>query len=191
MIGNFILEIPLTEIRYWVILFSSACFANMLGLNISSAFNSAVTIYILIPILIIPQLLLSGVVISFDKFNPTVGKPAGIPLIGEMMTSRWAFETYMVTQFKDNPFERQFYPMDKTIATAEYKKVYFIPALESKLAYCLNNRSDWRNPRNEKMTAALDLIRTEISRELGGIGPGAFSGSQIGLSLENSTLPLP
>jgi hypothetical protein len=64
--------------------------------------------------------------------------------------------------------------MDKTIATAEYKKVYFIPALESKLAYCLNNRADWRNARNEKMTAALDLIRNEITKELDGIGTKHF-----------------
>ncbi|HEY3429116.1 MAG TPA: ATP-binding cassette domain-containing protein, partial [Cyclobacteriaceae bacterium] len=65
LVGNFVLEIPLTETRYWLVLFSCSCFANMLGLNISSAFNSAVTIYILIPLLIIPQLLLSGVVINF------------------------------------------------------------------------------------------------------------------------------
>src|SRR5690606_17901510 len=50
MVGNYILEVPLTEIRYWLVLFTATCFANMLGLNISSAFNSAVTIYILIPV---------------------------------------------------------------------------------------------------------------------------------------------
>jgi len=61
IVGNFVLEIPLTELRYWLILFSCSCFANMLGLNISASFNSAVTIYILIPLLVIPQLLLSGV----------------------------------------------------------------------------------------------------------------------------------
>jgi amino acid transporter len=53
---------------------SASCFANMLGLNISSAFNSAVTIYISIPFLIIPQLLLAGVVVKFDKLNPTISK---------------------------------------------------------------------------------------------------------------------
>ena len=81
LVGNGILEIHLEEVRYWVILFTCSCFANMLGLNISASFNSAVTIYILIPLLIIPQLLLSGVVISFDKFNPRVTKPVGVPLV--------------------------------------------------------------------------------------------------------------
>lgn len=170
LVGNWILEIPLTELRYWLILFSCTCFANMLGLNISASFNSAVTIYILIPVLIIPQLLLSGVVISFDKFNPKVGKPVGIPLAGEMMASRWAFEAYMVTQFKDNPFEEQFYDLDKTIAQSEYKRIYYIPTLESKLAYCLNNRTSWRNPANEKMVAALNLLQNEIRIELEKVG---------------------
>ena len=170
LVGNYILEIPLTELRYWLILFSCTCFANMLGLNISASFNSAVTIYILIPVLIIPQLLLSGVVISFDKFNPSVGKPVGIPLAGEMMASRWAFEAFMVTQFKDNPFEAQFYDLDKTIAQSEYKRIYFIPTLESRLAYCLNNRAAWRNPRNERMTSSLDLLQNEIKYELRKVG---------------------
>jgi ABC transport system ATP-binding/permease protein len=179
LVGNYILEIPFTELRYWLILFTCTCFANMLGLNISASFNSAVTIYILIPILIIPQLLLSGVVIGFDKFNPRVGKPVGIPLIGEMMASRWAFEAYMVTQFKDNPFERQFYAIDKQAAEAEYKRVYFIPKLESKLAYCLNNRASWRNPRDQKMASSFELLRNEIQFELERTKIGDFPEIQL------------
>jgi ABC transport system ATP-binding/permease protein len=141
-----------------------------LGLNISASFSSAVTIYILIPLLIIPQLLLSGVVINFDKFNPRVTKPIGVPFIGEVMASRWAFEAFMVTQFKDNRFEKQFYEWDKTISDAEYKRIYYIPALESKLAYCLNNRAHWRGASNAKMVSALTLIRNEISNELESVG---------------------
>lgn len=174
LVGNSILEIPLDEVRYWVILFTSSCFANMLGLNISASFNSAVTIYILIPLLIIPQLLLSGVVISFDKFNPSVSKPIGVPLAGEVMASRWAFEAFMVTQFRDNKFEKRFYDLDQTIANAEYKRVYYIPALESKLAYCLNNRAQWRNQDNAKMVSTLNLIRDEIGNELESVGEDKF-----------------
>ena len=49
LIGNYILEIRSMNFDYWIILFSTSFFANMLGLNISSSFNSVVTIYILIP----------------------------------------------------------------------------------------------------------------------------------------------
>ncbi len=166
IVGDSIMEIPLTEMRYWVILFSCSCFANVLGLNISSAFDSAVTIYILIPILIIPQLILSGIVINFDKFNPKIGTPKGIPVLGEVMASRWAFEAYMVTQFKDNPFERQFYELDKKQALAEYKKIYYIPTLESKVTFCLNNRNHWREGNNKKMVNSLALLKNEIGREI-------------------------
>lgn len=174
VVGNTILQIPLSEMRYWLILFSSSCFANMLGLNISSSFNSAVTIYILIPLLIIPQLLLSGVVISFDKFNPSVGKQVGIPFVGEVMASRWAFEAFMVTQFKDNPFERQFYDIDKVIAESDYKRLYYIPELESHLALCLNSSSHWLNPQYEPLANSLTLLRNEIGHELQYIGEDNF-----------------
>lgn len=146
----------------------------MLGLNISASFNSAVTIYILIPLLVIPQLLLSGVVISFDKFNPRVGKPVGVPVMGEVMASRWAFEALMVTQFRDNPFEKQFFEFDKDAAVAEYKRVYFIPELESKLSFVLNNQQYWRNANNEKMVGALNVLKDGFTTELELIGKDKF-----------------
>ncbi|MFN7236050.1 MAG: ATP-binding cassette domain-containing protein [Cyclobacteriaceae bacterium] len=175
VVGNAILEIPMTEYRYWLILFSAACFANMLGLNISSAFDSAVTIYILIPILIIPQLLLSGVVISFDKFNPSVSRPKSVPLLGEFMASRWAFEAYMVTQFKDNPFEKPFYSIDQKQALAEYKRTYYIPKLESHLANVANNRSDWRqtDPQHA-VNKSIRTLRSELEHEISRIGAGRY-----------------
>jgi hypothetical protein len=174
VVGNLVLEIPLTELRYWFILFTCSCFANMVGLNISASFNSAVTIYILIPILIIPQLLLSGVVISFDKFNPKVSKPIGVPLIGEVMASRWAFEAFMVTQFRDNPYEKIFYDLEKANALSDYKRIYYIPTLESKLAYVFNTRQHWNNNRAEEMVSSLSLLQNEIRNELRTVGEENF-----------------
>jgi hypothetical protein len=143
----------------------------LLGLNISSAFDSAVTIYVLIPILIIPQLLLSGVVITFDKFNPRVGTPNGIPLLGEMMASRWAFEAYMVTQFKDNPLEKKFYKLDQKRAVAEYKRGYYIPTLESKLSFVVNHPEGWRSQSDgSKVKPALELLHNELTFESVAIG---------------------
>ncbi|MCZ8215789.1 MAG: ABC transporter permease, partial [Cyclobacteriaceae bacterium] len=174
VVGNLVLEIPFTELRYWYVLFACSCFANMLGLNISASFNSAVTIYILIPLLVIPQLLLSGVVINFDKFNPRVGKPVGVPVIGEMMASRWAFEALMVTQFRDNPFEAQFYELDKEAALAEYKRIYLIPELESRLSFILNNREGWYNENRTDVAGAMNLLRDEVKNELRWIGEDKF-----------------
>lgn len=174
LVGNLILDLPASELRYWIILFSTSCFANILGLNISSAFDSAVTIYILIPILVIPQLLLSGVVITFDKFNPKVGTPAGIPLVAETMTSRWAFEAFMVSQFMDNPYEKKFYDVDQRRANAEYAKQYYLPTLDSKLSYLFNNPTHWRDKNDVKTVEALDLLRAEIEHQLTFVGESQF-----------------
>lgn len=166
LIGSYILEIKGMLLNHWVILFTTSCFANVLGLNISSAFNSAVTIYILIPLLLIPQLILSGVVVKFDKLNPTIGNTATVPFVGDLMTSRWAFEAAMVTQFKDNPFERQFYTYDKVMANADFKKVYLIPELETRLQYCLNNHTSKDPDVVSKVEQNLTLIKTEVMEEL-------------------------
>ena len=69
LVGNFILEIKGMTLAYWIVLFTTSCSANLLGLNISSAFNSVITIYILIPFIIIPQLLFSGVLVKYDKLH--------------------------------------------------------------------------------------------------------------------------
>lgn len=133
LLGNAIMEIEGLTFSYWFILFSTSCMANMLGLNISSAFNSEVTIYILIPFLIIPQLIFSGVIVKFDKLNPSVSSVAHVPAIGEIMASRWAFEALAVAQFRDNELNKEIYPYDKQLSIIQFRKVYWLPEVESYL----------------------------------------------------------
>jgi len=170
LLGNYILEIKGMLFQHWAILFAASCFANVLGLNISSAFNSAVTIYILIPVLLIPQLILSGVVVKFDKLNPAIGNTSTVPLVGDLMASRWAFEAAMVTQFKDNKYEQEFYLYDKVMANSDYKKVYYIPELETKLQYCLSNYTSTDPEAKGKVVKDLELIYHEIRREAEDVG---------------------
>jgi ABC transport system ATP-binding/permease protein len=166
LVGNSILEIKGLFFEHWFILFTTSCFANMLGLNISSGFNSAVTIYILIPLLLIPQLILSGVVVKFDKLNPVIGNTATVPFVGDLMASRWAFEAAMVTQFKDNEFEKEYYLYDKVMANSDFQKVYMIPEIETRLQFCLQN---FRNTSPE-VRALVDkdfrLIKYEMEQEI-------------------------
>ena len=166
LVGNYILEIKGMFLHHWFILFTTSCFANLLGLNISSGFDSAVTIYILIPLLLIPQLILSGVVVKFDKLNPVIGNTATVPVVGDLMASRWAFEAAMVTQFKDNLYERQFYLHDKVMANADYRKVYYVPELETRLQYCLNNFKSTMPDKRRRVEADLALIKREVEGQL-------------------------
>jgi ABC-type multidrug transport system ATPase subunit/uncharacterized tellurite resistance protein B-like protein len=170
LVGNHILEIKGLFFQHWFILFATSCFANLLGLNISSAFNSAVTIYILIPLLLIPQLILSGVVVKFDKLNPQIGNAETVPLVGDLMASRWAFEAAMVTQFKENRFEREFFIYDKIMADADFKKIYLIPELETRLQSALMHHGDSDPEVRKKVATDLEVIRNEIGSELKSIG---------------------
>ncbi len=174
LIGNYILEIKGMLLIHWSILFTTSCFANLLGLNISSAFNSAITIYILIPILLIPQLILSGVVVKFDKLNPIIGNTETVPIVGDLMASRWAFEAAMVAQFKDNEFEKQFYLYDKNMAESDYKKIYYIPSLETQLDFVNLHIGNTEEGIRKQVADNLTLLRNEIGGELDVVGHDNF-----------------
>lgn len=164
VIGNSIMGINGMYFHFWLMLFSAWFFACLLGLNISDTFDTVVTIYILIPFLVIPQLLLSGVIVSFDKINPIISSPAKIPIYGEIITARWAYEGLAVYQYIQNPYEKQFYEYDKAMSIADYKKNYWIKTLENKVSYCQRN---YKNPVKQlKVKEELKLIRSEISKEL-------------------------
>ena len=135
-ISHWILSIKGMMLTYWVVLFSTACFANLLGLILSASLKSVVAIYILIPVMLIPQLLLSGTVLKFDKLHPWLGNHQYVPIIGDVMASRWAYEALAVSQFKDNAYERLFYNLEKDESTATYCNNYWIPELLTKVEFC-------------------------------------------------------
>ncbi len=162
-IGNLILDIKGMWIDYWLVLFTTSCFANMLGLNISAAFNSAVTIYILIPFLLVPQLLLSGVIVKFEKLNPVITSQKVVPITGDVMASRWAFEALAVNQFISNAYEKKFYRYEKEYSFADFKKNYWIPKLRAKIDRCENDISDPKQ--RADVDADLKLLANEIARE--------------------------
>jgi ABC transport system ATP-binding/permease protein len=121
LIGNYILEIKNMTFSYWLVLFTTSCFANVLGLNISSAFNSVITIYIIIPFIIIPQLLFSGVLVKFDKLHKGLGTTQEyVPFLGDLMTARWAFEAMAVRQFKDNDYSKRLFSAEASLSQNTY-----------------------------------------------------------------------
>ncbi len=161
--GNLILEIQGMWLAYWIILFSTSCFANLMGLNISASFNSAKVIYILIPVMIIPQLLFSGVIVKFDKLNPLFAKESGVPWIGNVMASRWAFEALAVTQFKNSESEKPFYSLNQMRSEASWKRDYWLPEIRNKLDIIDNYHKD---PEKDSLVkAAMTLLANEIEKE--------------------------
>ncbi|HLO59083.1 MAG TPA: ATP-binding cassette domain-containing protein [Bacteroidales bacterium] len=163
-VANSILGIRDMSFVYWFSLFSTAAFANILGLNISASFNSAVTIYILIPLVMIPMMILSGAMFSFDKLNRNLSRVDKTPVLAEFMVTKWSYEALMVHQFKDNRFMKdKLYNIEKEESHSDFKKVYWLPELTERLER-INN--ELNNTRTISMSAGdLLVIANEVTRE--------------------------
>jgi ABC-type multidrug transport system ATPase subunit len=163
IVGNTILEIKGMTLPYWGILFSTCVFANILGLNISASFNSAKVIYILIPIVIIPQLLFSGIIVRFDRLNPIFASQSGVPWIGNIMASRWAYEALAVTQFKWNDYEENFFELERRKKYSNWKKDYWITELKNKTARVSRILND--ESAVVELESELTVLRNELHKE--------------------------
>ena len=127
LIINLVLGISDLSFSTWLILFSTACFANILGLNLSAGMDSIVAIYIMIPLLLVPQLLLSGVVIDFNKMPNSLSSYDKTPVIGDIMVSRWSYEALAVDRAINNRYSREIFDNEKQKNNINFKTYYFIP----------------------------------------------------------------
>ena len=192
IVGNSILGIKGMNFYFWIALFSTAAFGNLLGLNISASFNSAITIYIILPLLIIPMMLLSGAMFSFDKLNRSLGSANKVPGIAEFIPTRWTYEALMVHQFKDNPYEEYFYLLEKKESQADFELSQRIPALNKAIneTYNLFFSKKLSNTNQGKLI----LLKNELLRynkllpeikfeQSTGLDPGKFN-EQVAISVK-------
>ena len=163
LIGNSITGVRGMWFEYWLVLFSCWASANILGLVISDSFKAVVTIYILIPFLVIPQIILSGIMVKFEKLNPNISSPVAIPVYGEFITARWGYEALAVKQFKDNKYERQFYIYDKARSKGSYMKNYWYVKLKGKLDNIINDLD--QGIRKVDFNNNLVLVSNEIRKQ--------------------------
>jgi len=185
LVGNLVIGIHGLNLTYWLVLFSVSVFSNLLGLNISSAFDSVVTIYILIPLLLIPQILLCGVIVKFDDLQDKIADKDAVPIVGELMVSRWAFEALAVEQFKGNGYMAGFFDKEKELAQVRFKSDLLLTELIGRVDFIAGQMNTGK-PATDFGTK-LAIVRNEI-KELDkdevipplavveSITPGQFSG---------------
>ncbi len=181
-IANPILGIKGMYFHYWLALFTTSFCANMIGLNISASFNSAITIYIVIPLLIIPMMVLSGAMFPFDKLNRKIGNVDKVPFIAELMPTRWTYEALIVSQFIDNKYNQTAftkqgetnYDLLKKISEAEFNKTYRLKALREALQTVLfeyrsnpkniGNNEDFLVKKSVRKFSKLSLLKNELEK---------------------------
>jgi energy-coupling factor transporter ATP-binding protein EcfA2 len=163
IVGNTVMGIHGMYFEYWIVLFSSWAMANVMGLLISDSFKTVVTIYILIPFLVIPQIILSGIIVKFENLNPQISSPKRIPFYGEIITARWAYEGLATYQFMNNDYQKHFYEWNKLKSNANLKANFHIKELINKLSFVERNLD---NPEAaEKISYNLKSLQIEIQDE--------------------------
>lgn len=157
LIGNAIMGISSSlSLSYMLILFVTWVSAGTLGLLISDSFKTVVTIYILIPFLVIPQIILSGVLVRFDHLNPTFTNYETVPWYGETIVARWAYEALAVQQFRNNDYTRPLFNYEQLVSLADYKRNYWLRAMRQRLTQIENE------PWNSAQLAQWHLIQNEL-----------------------------
>ncbi len=163
LVSSFILDIKGMFLVYWLVLFSTSALGNMIGLNISSGLDSVVAIYILVPLILVPQLLLGGAMIPFDDLNKGLTNKKYVPLVGDLMITRWTYEALSVEQFKSNKFEKYFFDDEQVISTANYTNSFLLPSLNLKLNECTEMIIN-DNKNNEVFNKNIIIIQNEIKK---------------------------
>jgi len=161
VVANSILGIKGMTFEFWLALFSISAFANILGLILSASFNSIVTIYILIPLVMIPQMVLGGAMFTFDKLNKDFTSVDKVPLVAEIMPSRYIYEGLIVHQYKHNNYKKNIFNVELQQSSSDFKNVYYLPELEDILAGC---RIADKN--SDEYVNDLALLQNELSKEM-------------------------
>jgi hypothetical protein len=82
--------------------------------------------------LLIPQILLCGLVVSFSDLAPR-SHTGNVPIVGDVIPSRWAYEALAVTQFSDNDYEKPFFETNREKYEAQFYNVGILNELQSQL----------------------------------------------------------
>ena len=157
VIGNAIMGVHGLFWTWWIVLFATALLASLTGLLLSQCLNSVVAIYISIPLLLIPQILLCGLVVSFTDLSPK-STTGNVPLIGDIIPSRWSYEALAVTSFTDNEYEAMFFDTDREKYETQFYNMGFLYELQSQLETMKSERDNGK----EVSAKHLDVIRQNL-----------------------------
>lgn len=172
LIGNWIMGLQGMTMTWWGVLFAISLLSNLTGLLLSQCLNSIVAIYITIPILLIPQILLCGVVVDFKDLAPH-SRTGNVPAIGNLIPSRWAYEALAVETFAHNDFENTYFEQNKEKYEAMFYQNAFLYELESQTETMRYQLSKGCKPDS----AHIDVVKKNLGviTEVTGLKPFAES----------------
>ncbi|HJX70368.1 MAG TPA: hypothetical protein VJ346_00395, partial [Bacteroidales bacterium] len=103
------------------------------------------------------QILLGSGIIKYQNLNKM--ESPFVPIPGELMIVRWAYEALVVEQFKNNRYERLLYPYDKKESIYTYYTYDLVPQLQQYLEKCMQ-----KDLASDSVERFLNLIRDGINK---------------------------
>jgi ABC-type multidrug transport system ATPase subunit len=170
-IGNYIMGLQGLFWTWWIVLFVTSLLSNLVGLLLSQCLSSVVAIYISIPLLLIPQILLCGLVVSFSDLTPK-STTGNVPVIGDIIPSRWAYEALAVTSYTDNSYEKPFFDIHKEKYETQFYNLGYLYELQSQL----ETMNDEATHGKEVNPDHLEIIKTNLPHLTQVCGMDAYSG---------------
>ena len=138
LIGSAILQIRGMFLLYWLVIFSSMSFGLLMGLLLSTIHKSLFNLLTKsLPIIMVLEIIYGGGFINMNSVG--FSQKSYTPIVADLMVSRWAYESLMVYQFKNNKYESNFYETDRRISNTRFNAVTLVPLLKSNLNYCETN----------------------------------------------------
>ena len=180
LVGNTMMGIQGLFTTWWLILFVTAFLANLTGLLLSQCLSSIVAIYISIPMLLIPQILLCGLVVSFSDLTPK-STTGNVPLVGNLIPSRWAYEALAVSSFTDNAYEKEFFEVDRQKYENQFYNMGYLYELQSQLQTLRDEQKNHKpvDPNH------IEVIRDNLPRVTAFCGIQPYQGAYDYQSLYN------
>jgi hypothetical protein len=133
------------------------------------------------------MLLLGGAMIKFDDLHKSITRKIYVPVIGDLMATRWAYEALMVEEYKNNSYKKPFFKYEMDISRTAWYNSFLLPTLKVKVEEC---RVAGKNKEFEAYTRGnfekLNYHLKELSAETGVI-PGKWISD---LNYENFTEPV-
>lgn len=109
--------------------FLMCVWGSLFGLLLSYLLKTNLMVYLLIPLIIIPQLVYSGALIRFSEFNKNKNSEREIPVVASFIPMRWAAEGVIYNLYAENPYYSKLYENRCELYEASYFADIYVPEL--------------------------------------------------------------
>lgn len=115
--------------------------------------------------------------IKFDDLPRSISRKIYVPVIGDIMATRWAYEAISVEQFRSNGYEKPLFNFSMEKSRNDWYATFLIPELKAMVDQCIRWSKDPDNREySENNFVKLNYHIYQLA-EVSGISPGKWISS--------------